>query len=169
MKKIKLTQGQFALVDDQDFDWLNQWSWQARFSRDTNSFYVLRGEYIERKNGKRIQQTILMHRAILEMPTGEFVDHINHDTLDNRHENLRLVTATQNNQNKRMQKNNTSGYKGVSWNKERRKWSAYIRTNGSIKFLGYFAVLREAAHAYNNAAKSIFGEFACINKLTLTL
>ena len=165
MKRILLTQGQYTSVDDADYQMLSKFKWYAKWDKNRGVYYVIRNVPVS--EGKHT--TILMHRQITNAPKGVLTDHINHDTLDNRHENLRLVTATQNNQNKRMQKNNTSGYKGVSWNKERRKWSAYIRTNGSIKFLGYFAVLREAAHAYNNAAKSIFGEFACINKLTLTL
>lgn len=91
MKQIKLTQGKVALVDDADYDWLNQWNWYAKRPWYGGHFYAARGP---RKNGKRT--TVYMHRLITNCPRDYEVDHINADTLDNRRANLEIVTKKQN-------------------------------------------------------------------------
>ena len=105
-----------------------------------------------------------VHRVIWEMfngpiPDGLQIDHINRIKSDNRIENLRLANNSQNQQNKDMQKNNTSGYIGVGWHKLIKKFAARIRINGKLKHLGYFDDPKEAHLAYTEKAKEVFGEF----------
>lgn len=163
MKKISLTQNQFTLVDDSDFDWLNQWKWNATWNPHTKSFYAVRGIYLGggRKNSKTT--SIKMHRLIINVSKNKQVDHINHDTLDNRRKNLRICTRAENSMNRKLNINNTSGYKGISWNKPTKKWMAQIRKNGIGIHLGLFANIYQAAKAYDQAAKKLFGEFAKLN------
>lgn len=104
-----------------------------------------------------------MHRYLMGDPTGLEVDHINLDTLDNRRSNLRVATRSQNAANRRRQSNNSSGYKGVSWNKERKKWHAYICVGRKHITLGRFNSIVQAARAYNDAALTFFGEYAKLN------
>ena len=104
-----------------------------------------------------------MHHVILPLKDGLQVDHINGNRLDNRKENLRLVTKSQNMMNRGVQKNSTSGYKGV--NEHQGKWRAYILENGKQKHLGVFEDKKEAARAYNKMAKLLHGEYAVLNKL----
>lgn len=150
-KIIALTQGLFTKVDAADHPWLNQWNWFARWDSHTQSFYVVRGS------------GIYMHREILKLGPGEKVDHWNHDTLDNRRKNLRKATRSQNGSNRRKQSNNTSGFIGVTWRKERRKWQTQICYKRVRTTIGYFKSKKEAAHAYDEAAKRLCGEFAVIN------
>ena len=108
----------------------------------------------------------LAHRLIWFMLHDEWpeeIDHINGVRFDNRLSNLRVATSRQNKQNRRTQSNNTSGYCGVHWYKQTKKWQAYIDIDGKRKHLGYFKVLEEAARAYNEAALKHFGEFAKLN------
>lgn len=109
--------------------------------------------------------TIFMHRVILNTPLGYETDHSNGDGLDNRKENLRIATASQNKWNRNKYKNNTSGYKGVSWEKDRGRWRAYIILKTERIHLGYFNDKHEAARAYNAAAIKYHGEFACLNQV----
>jgi len=161
-KKIKLTQGKFALVDDADFDWLNQWKWYAQKQR--NTFYAVRNVRVGLK-----QKIVKMHRLILglDFDDGRQGDHINMDTLDNRRANLRIAIHAQNQRNRGRNANNTSGYKGVYWNKQKKKWRAYIKVNGKQKYLGYFDDPIKAARAYDEAAKKHHKEFAQMNQMEL--
>jgi len=152
--KIPLTQGQFALIDAADYEWLSQWKWHAGWNPPTQTFYAKRSDFI---GGKLC--TIRMHREIVGAPKGMDVDHKNHDTLDNRRRNLRLATNSQNQQNKRMQKNNTSGQRGVFWIASENRWLAQIGINGKRKKLGRFKDFEEATAAYKAAAEHLFGEF----------
>lgn len=162
VKKIPLTQGQHALVDDEDFEYLNQWKWHARGQPNINGYYALRGMYVARINKKEIIKAIRMHRVIMNRIVGrtlnkfELVDHINHDPLDNRRENLRIVSNRQNQQNKKNK--GTSKYPGVSWQKQTNKWVAHIRLNGKSKYLGSFIDEREAAKSYEKACRELCGE-----------
>jgi len=92
-------------------------------------------------------------------PAGD-LDHRNGVRDDNRIKNLRQATRSQNMQNKSLQANNTSGYKGVCWNIGMKKWQANIRLHGKRKFLGYFSNIEDAASAYASAASELHGEFA---------
>lgn len=155
---IPLTRGQTAIVDLKDFAWLSQWNWRAHWSPGSKSFYAVREA--STKEGNR---DIKMARLIMGEPSGREVDHWNHDTLDNRKQNLRKCTHAQNGKNRGKQANNTSGFKGVCWNKLRSKWIAQLEVNKKHVNLGYFAEKEEAAHAYDEAAKFYHREFAQLN------
>lgn len=152
MKKIKLRQNKYALVDDEDFNYLNQWRWHIAWNG-----YVVRGEY----NGGNYKNFFL-HRVIIKTPKGMFTDHINHNRLDNRKSNLRICTKSQNGFNRNKQKNNTSGYKGVTFEKQTKKWVARIRFNGQMKTIGRFFNPEEASEAYKQVALKLCGEFICV-------
>lgn len=161
MKKIPITQNQYALVDDADFEGLSKFKWYAKWDRKTESFYV--GRNLKNEQGK--WTSITMHRQIVNAGSGFQVDHINHNTLDNRRENLRFVSNTENQYNQKISKKNTSGYKGVSWSKNNKKWQAYIRKDKILKSLGYFSVPEDAARAYNTAADELFRQYSYLNKI----
>ncbi len=152
MKKILLPQGKYAIVDDEDFERVNQFKWHLA----VKSTYA--ATWIKRKK-------ILLHIFIMNPPIGMEVDHKNGDTLDNRKKNLRICTKKQNVTNQDIHKNNTSGYKGVSLYKLTNKWRAYICPNGKFISLGHFEDKRSAAKAYNKAAIKYFGEYAFLNQI----
>lgn len=153
-KQIPLTQGLLATVDDADFEWLNQWKWYA--AKIGKTFYAVRadGKFPFRKH-------IYMHTEIMSTPKGMKTDHRDHDGLNNTRVNLRNCTHAQNQQNRDRLPNNTSGYKGVSWNKG--KWQAHISVDNKLIGLGRFSDVKDAARAYNEAAKNFYGEFALLN------
>lgn len=158
MKKIPLGgrcgYGKYALVDDQDFEALSLYKWWL----SANGYaytkpYKSRGFY--------------MHRLILGITDGNIdVDHVNHKKLDNRRSNLRSCTRSQNSWNSLLQcRSKSSRYKGVCWDKRRKKWVAYINQYGKRKYLGYFKLEDQAALAYNEMASNLHGDFALINTL----
>jgi len=152
LRRIKLTQGKFALVDDEDFEWLSQWKWYAQ--KSCNIFYAKTHIY---KNDKRT--TIGMHSLLLN---AKQIDHKDGNGLNNQKENLRACTHSQNQMNMRPI-GGSSKYKGVCWYKRYKKWRSQIRVNGKKIHLGYFDSEEDAAGAYDDAAKIIFGEFARFN------
>jgi AP2 domain./HNH endonuclease. len=152
MKEIPLAQGKVALVSDHRYEYLNQWKWSY------DNQYARRSTSI--KGGKK-QRTVFMHREIMSPPKGMEVDHIDGNKLNNQDDNLRVCTRSQNQQNKSVQNNNASGYKGVS--KKRGKYMASIKLNGRIVYIGTFDTPEEAAHARDNKAKELHGEFAKLN------
>jgi len=167
--EIKLSRGKTALIDEIDED-LTKLKWCTnQFGRETSKvWYALRKG--PERDGK--QTSTLMHRVILErilgrkLEKGEQCDHINHDGLDNRRNNIRLATKQENNRNmSKSRSNKTSKYKGVYWHADRNKWRARIVINEKSKSLGYFINEKEAAKAYNNAATELFGEFAKLNEV----
>ena len=149
---ISLTQGQNAIVDTADFEWLNQWNWIAVWSEDSKTFYAARST-----------PSIKMHREILGCSSKEQGDHKNGNGLDNRRENLRKCSRSQNAKNRKMNRNNAYGFKGISFYKKIGKWGAHIRTNTKFIHLGCFPSAKEAAYAYDVAAKIHHGEFARLN------
>ena len=155
MKRIPLTQGQFAIVDDEDFEWLNQWKWYA--SKDGRTFYAIRKQAV----GER-KLTVAMHRQILKAKKGQEVDHRNGDGLFNVRHNLRLCTK-QNRYNRKLNTSSFSGFKGVVWNRSANKWQSQIGYNGKVFYLGIFFCLVKAAKTYDKAARKYFGEFANTN------
>lgn len=156
-KLIKLTQGKFAIVDDEDFEYLNQWKWHV--SKKRNTYYAQRNVFAAK--GK--QKTILMHRLLIKPDKGFGTDHINRNGLDNRRENLRQCTRSQNAQNAKLRSDNTSGYKGVTYSKTNKGYVVFIRVKGKRKYLGCFNTATEAARIYDENALIYHGEFAMIN------
>ena len=152
MKHIILTRNKFAIVDDDKFEWLNQWKWCAL--KGVHTYYAVCYQ------GKNF---VYMHRLILNAQKGQDTDHRNHNGLDNRIENIRLCTQSQNLANSRKRKNCSSKYKGVHYFKRARKWTAQIRFKQKQIHLGYFNSEIEAAKAYDKKAIKVFGEFARIN------
>ena len=174
MKYIQLTQGKRSIVDDDDYERLNKYNWSY-----TNHGYAQRRKIIDGKSS-----IIHMHREIMGLTfnDGKFVDHINGDRLDNRKENLRLCTRTENNHNMKIGKHNKSGFKGVFHRTVKKKylgrdgtrktyhhWCAKIMINRKAILLGTFPYTEEgkiqAAKAYNEAARKYYGEFAYINDI----
>ncbi len=163
MKEISLSKGKFTMVDDQDFEWLNRWNWFAHKGRD--NFYAVRKETFT-VSGVRKRVHISMHRQILGLTDPKiFVDHVDHNGLNNQRYNLRECTILQNNMNRVSVPGSSSKYLGVSWFKPNSIWVAKIRVNGRLKHLGCFNIEIDAAKAYNEAALEYFGEFANINKI----
>lgn len=157
MKRIPLTQGKFAIVDDADFEWLNQWKWHA-ITTARSRCYAARHGLI---GDKRVY--IYMHRAILAVPKGLVSDHINGDGLDNRKRNLRVATQNENCKNQMLRGSGSSTYKGVTWDTNRKKWAAQIGNNYQHYGLGRYSDEKKAALAYDKKALELFGEFACLN------
>ena len=158
MKRIPLTQGKVALIDDVDYEFLNQWKWHY------SQRYAARSQRI-----KNIKHLILMHREIAKRMgvgiKGRNIDHIDMNSVNNCQSNLRIATKSQNAANRNKPRNNKSGYKGVFWRPDKNKWRADIRINYHRIFLGYFNNKIDAAKAYNKAAIKYFGPFARVNKL----
>lgn len=102
----------------------------------------------------------LLHRLLMDAESGLEVDHINLNTLDNRRENLRIVTPSQNQMNKGKMSNNTSGYKGITWDKDRNKWKVSLNENGICHNIGRFDELKDAVIARKEAEEKYFGEYA---------
>jgi hypothetical protein len=155
MKQIQLSQGKVALVDDADFEWLNQWKWHVIW--DGFNWYAARNI----RKGKQ-RQTIGMHNVILKTTRGIIGDHKDHNGLNNQRQNLRICTNQQNAFNSRP-KGGSSQYKGVSWHTRDKFWYARIRYNGRLLHLGRFNNEICAAKAYDRKAKELFNDFAYTN------
>lgn len=112
-----------------------------------------------RQYGKNSKYQLLMHRVIMDAKKGDYVDHVSHDTLDNRKSNLRIVTNQQNGMNRKLGVTNTSGRTGVFWNKNTCKWMAAIGVNKKLKHLGTFSTYDEAVQARLSAELKHFGEY----------
>jgi len=153
VKTIPLSQGAVALVDDADFAELSRFSWYL-----SDKGYAVRNADVD--GGKR---PIRMHRVLLGAPDGVDVDHIDGNRLNNTRGNLRLCERRQNLMNSRKRTATTSKFKGVYWLAANRKWRAKINIEGKSKHLGCFAAEEDAARAYDQAAKTYFGEFARTN------
>lgn len=159
MKTIPLTQNKHALVDDEDFERVNQYRWCAH-----HYYYGWRAvRSIRKSNGKQTSQ--YMHRFIMDTPKELQTDHENHNGLDNQKHNLRNCTQSQNNMNRKIQqqRKTISRFKGVVWHKRTKKWEARIGLNGKLIHIGYHTNEIEAAKAYDEKAKELFAEFAYLN------
>jgi hypothetical protein len=150
-KRIPLTKGQFAPVDDADYEWLMQWHWRLN-----SHGYAVRSSY---HNG--YQTLVSMHRLILNTQPVQFVDHIDHNRLNNTRANLRFVTHQQNQRYRHLFRNTSTGLKGVS--RFRGQWHARIGLDGRIVHLGFFDDMEKAAQAHDAAARHMFREFAILN------
>jgi hypothetical protein len=148
MRRIELTQGRYTLVDNTDYEWLMGWTWSY-----AKVGYAAAWDASTKK-------VIYLHRLLNETPRGYSTDHINGDKLDNRRNNLRTCTQSQNTANRGLLKNNHSGYKGVHKRKDRNKWMAYIDIDNGRKYLGNFDNLEDAIKAHKTAFNEYFKEFA---------
>jgi hypothetical protein len=148
---IPLTQGQVAKVSAEDYEWLNRWKWYAKNSK--SGFYAARNA--RSGNG---QTTIRMHSIIMGARCGECVDHVNHDTLDNRRNNLRIATHQENHRNQKTRSDNQTGYKGVT--RHRNFFRARIVINGTKIYLGERRTAAEAHELYRDASETRFGGFS---------
>jgi hypothetical protein len=153
-RQIPLAKGRSALVDDDDFARVSEYQWHITSSGYVAGMIIIDGAH----------KLVYLHRFLLNAPSGQVVDHINGDRLDNRQDNLRLVTRAQNQWNRKVQ-HNRSGYKGVCWHRRKRKFYARIQANGRRYHLGYFDTAEEAAQAYDAAARRLFGEYARLNSV----
>jgi hypothetical protein len=147
---IALSRGEYAIVDAVDYDWLSQWKWTY------SSGYARR---TVQENGKEIR--VYMHRQILNPLSCFLVDHINRNKLDNRKSNLRLSNKSLNAANSKVRIDNTSGFKGVAYNSDLKKWVAKLNR----QHIGVFYSKEEAALAYNARAIEVYGEFITLNKV----
>jgi hypothetical protein len=155
---IPLTRGYVTVIDAVDAD-LADLKWHTLLAPDT--CYVRRSKSVDGRRGVLfIHQVILARMLGRDLTKGERVDHINGDGLNNTRSNLRLATHTQNLRNARISRANTSGFKGVHWRKDIKKWQAYIYLDGKKILLGYFDTPELAYAAYCEAAEKLFGEFA---------
>lgn len=160
VKEIQLTQGYVALVDDEWYDRLSQYKWRAKVKADGKVYAQCN---MTGADGRR--RVVLMHRLITGAPDGAYVDHLNHLTLDNTIKNLHVCPPEYNNHNQMTRKDNTSGYKGVTFYPHLGKWGARIAVAGKRIFLGTFSTKEEAARAYNEAAKKYYGNYALPNEI----
>jgi hypothetical protein len=152
MKEVLLTQNKVALIDDEDFALVAPYSWHL--FKDRNGYEYARGY----KDGVKVR----MHRLLARAKQGQLVDHKNGNTLDNRQENLRVCTHSENMRNQK-KISGSSKYKGVSYRKVNNKWESRIYYCGKKLFLGLFTSEIEAAQAYDAKASELYGQFACIN------
>lgn len=163
MKKIPLTKGKFALVDNEDYERLTA---MKKWHFNSNGYAAKSKNYIK-ENGKRSCKELVMHRVIMGLSSGDGfeVDHINGDKLDNRKSNLRVCSSAENSRNKGLRKDNTSSYKGVHFHRPAGKFWARIVCEKKRISLGCFDDPKEAAKAYNEAALKYYGEFAKLNQI----
>jgi hypothetical protein len=158
--RIPLNHGKYALIDAEDAPFIAPYRWYASY--DGERWVAARGERIG--HGRRAPvRTIYMHRAILAAPPEMGGTFLNGDTLDNRKANLRLSTRSERGARRRRNKNNTSGYRGVSFDTHSGRWRAVVRCGGVYVSAGYFRTPDEAAHAYDNKARELFGSVAYQN------
>lgn len=156
MKQIKLTQGRFSLIDDEDFEKVSKYKWNVSFNKRNNSFRPSTTIILNNK-----KYTLLLSRFIMNCPKGMVVDHINHNTLDNRRCNLRICTFKENIYNLKLRKSSKYGYKGISFKKNR--WIVQLKKDKKYIYGGSFKDKIEAAKTYDEKAKELFGKYANLN------
>lgn len=153
MKYVKLTRGEYAIVDDEDFEKVSKFIWFATGDG--------RGHIYARRNANSLSQISALHNMIIDVPSGYIIDHINGNTLDNRKENLRVATYRQNSLNKGFAHNRK--VKGVSWIKKNKAYRAYITPYRRQRHIGCFKKLDDAKRAYDVEAIKEFGVWARLN------
>ena len=145
---------EIILIDNSDYEMLMQYNWCIADGYAITSLEI---------NG--IKTTKRMHQFLLDTLSGLEIDHIDNNRLNNQRKNLRMVTHQQNMMNKSKQNGCSSKYKGVCWDNSRNKWISYIKKNNRCKHLGRFNNEKDAANAYNERAKELFGEYANLNEV----
>lgn len=166
---VPLTKGFVTCIDIEDWDAIRPFPWRAQRSGNGKT-YAGRSCYLPEKHIPGRQGdgnvTVLMHDFLMGRRPGFDVDHKNGDAMDNRRDNLRFGTRSQNCANQKIRSTNKSGFKGVNFSKEHQKWVARISVNFRRIHLGYFSTAEKAALAYNTAAQKHFREFARLNVVT---
>jgi len=158
-RRIPLTQGEFAIVDPEDYAHLAKYRWHL--AKSPSGSYATR--WHRAKHSKQ-RKKIWMHRQVISVPSGMVCDHINRNGLDNRKANLRPATLSQNLCNRAKRKTKTrSKYKGLEWDRIQRKWKVRIQIKKRKIYLGSFASQIDAAKAYDKKARQLFKEFAVLN------
>jgi hypothetical protein len=150
-----------VLYDDEDHDKISKYKWHVKKMNKRNSLIYAATNVKE--NGRR--GALMLHRLITNCQDNKMVDHINHNSLDNRKSNLRICTNSENKMNSKSYKNSTSRFKGVAWYNRDKKWRSYIMKDYKCIWLGLFENEIDAALAYNCAAIKYHGEFACLNEV----
>jgi len=158
MKQIPLTQGKFALVDDQDYEWAIKLKWCYDCGYASIRVH-------KKRNGKWSGRNVRMHNLIMNTPDGMQTDHEDRNKLNNQRSNLRVCTHAENQRNKPKQSNTSSKFVGVCWSKRKSMYIAYITINKERKHLGYFDCQIKAAQSYNKAAIEYHGKFASLNNV----
>lgn len=154
MKEIKLSRGLFAYVDDEDYEWLNKYTWATRVDGVRRRYAITHTPRIGGKQG-----TVFMHTLILNPPNGMVTDHIDGNGLNNQRYNLRSVTHSQNMMNRSPKKE----YKGVHREKKYGYIRSYIRVNGEVYYAGHCTTIEQAAKRYDALAQYYYGEYARLN------
>ena len=172
MREIALSGGYVTKVDDGDYEVLSRYHWNYQRAKNGSKVYARTSIHVGGTGKQYKQRVVTMHRLIMgvvDAGRSVEVDHINGDSLDNRRDNLRVCTGTENKQNIR-NSTNSSGYKGINVirpSKRYRKggFAANIVVRGVRVYLGFFETAELAAMAYNAAAISYFGNFAALNEI----
>ncbi len=153
---VSLTRGREAVIDAEDASLVAGRNWYVM--EQSHSAYAARREV--GCDGK--WRTVYMHREIMGVTTSPTIDHRDGDGLNNRRKNLRAATASENQRNQRLSSANTSGFKGVSWDRSKSRWRANIKVNGKLRFLGSFRDIESAVVAYASASAAMHKEFGRI-------
>lgn len=151
---VPLTRGYEAIIDAADVPLVSGIRWFVSIKKHTEYAW----SWVRADSGR---YQIIMHRELLSAAPGTEVDHKNHNGLDNRKENLRIATTSENRRNSLLQTRRNGRLKGAGWHKHSKKWRGYIALDGKQKSLGYFHSEQEAHDAYVLAAKSHWGEWMC--------
>lgn len=150
-----------VLVDIDDYQKIKNRYWHTHWREDLNNHYVASNRYIGVFNGKVKSQTIYLHNYIMKPPKGMVVDHINHNTIDNRKSNLRLVNMSDNAKNRKGRNiNNTTGYRNVSYDKTNKTYVVQLQINGKNKVFGRFKDVHEAGRVAREMREKYYGEYA---------
>jgi hypothetical protein len=152
MKILKTEDGHDSVVDDDVFEWAQNYKWS-----------ISQYGYVSRRSS--LNDRIFLHRMICNTPEGWHTDHINGEKLDNLRSNLRVASTKENIRNSHRRSDNKSGYKGVHYRKDRGTYSAEICKDGIKTRLGCYKTAKQAALAYNTAAKELFGQYAWLNPI----
>lgn len=150
-------------IDMEDKERVQKYHWNVnKRTRPENTFNV-----VTSNKNKELESTLL-YRYIMNAPKEMQVDHRDGNELNNRKSNLRICTQADNNKNLKIRKNNTSGHKGVCWDKKNSKWMAYIKINTKFKNLGYYTDINEAIKIRKKAEITYFGEYNRVLKETIS-